>query len=47
MSCGVMAKTGKAPQAFVNQTPKYENQVLNRKSKILRPDKRRRKKKWY
>jgi hypothetical protein len=41
-----MAKTGKAPQAFVHQTPRYENQVIGRKSKIIRPDKRK-KKKWY
>ena len=42
-----MAKTGRTPQAFVDQRPRYENQVLNRKSKIIRADKRKRKKKWY
>ena len=47
MSCGQMAKVGGSPQAFVDQRPKFENQVLSRKSKIIRPDKRKRKKKWY
>jgi hypothetical protein len=28
-------------QAFVDQTPKYSNQVLSKKTKILRPDKRK------
>lgn len=46
MSCGAM-KGGSTPQAFVDQKPKYDNQVISRKSKIIRPDKRKRRKKWY
>lgn len=26
---------------FVDQRPRYENQVIGRKSKIIRPDKRK------
>lgn len=47
MSCGAMAKGGATQQAFVDQRPKFENQVLNRKTKIIRSDKRKKKKKWY
>lgn len=28
-------------QAFVDQTPRYSNQVKDRKRKIIRPDKRK------
>lgn len=36
----------KCVQAMVDQRPKWENQVLARKSKIIRADKRRRKRKY-
>ena len=31
----------KLPQCMVDRTPKYENQVIGRKSKIIRKDKRK------
>lgn len=31
----------KLPQCMVDRTAKYENQVIGRKSKIIRKDKRR------
>lgn len=34
-------------QAMVNQTPRYENQVLARKSKMIRRDKRKLKRKFF
>lgn len=33
-------------QHMVDQRPRYDNQVISRKSKIIRPDKRRRKRKF-
>jgi len=35
------AATCKLPQCMVDRTPKYENQVIGRKSKIIRRDKRK------
>lgn len=49
MSCE-SAKSSKgsyrAAQAMVHQTPRYENQVIGRRSKIIRRDKRK-KHKFY
>lgn len=40
------AKGGKGhPQMMVNQSPRYDNQVISRKG-IIRPDKRKRKRKF-
>lgn len=33
-------------QFMVDQRPKWENQVLNRKSKVIRADKRKKKRKF-
>lgn len=47
MSCGQSHVSSRAPrQAMVDQRPKWENQVLSRKSKVIRPDKRKRKRKY-
>ena len=34
------------PQSFVDQRPKWENQVVSRKTKVIRCDKRKRKRKY-
>jgi hypothetical protein len=43
MSCQIKSAKGacKSRQCMVDQTPRYENQVISRKSKIIRRDKRR------
>lgn len=42
-----MKSSGKSfGQQMVDQRPKWENQVLNRKSNIIRCDKRKRKRKY-
>ena len=45
MSCNINKAKGamacKLPQCMVDRTPKYENQVIGRKSKIIRKDKRK------
>ncbi len=50
MSCqhGPIAKAAKggSPQSFVDQRPVYDNQVISRKG-IIRPDKRRKKKRYF
>lgn len=34
-------------QHFVDQRPKWENQIVSRKTKIIRSDKRKRKRKYF
>jgi hypothetical protein len=43
MSCESKSAKGacRSPQCMVDQRPRYENQVISRKSKIIRRDKRR------
>ncbi len=41
------SKGGSFVQAMVDQKPKWENQVLARKSKIIRRDKRKQKRKFF
>lgn len=46
MNAGASAKSGGTVQAFVDQRPKWDNQVVGRKSKIIRADKRKKKRKF-
>lgn len=41
-----MSRSSKFGQHMVDQTPKWENQILSRKSGIIRPNKRKRKRKY-
>lgn len=48
MSCGQSHCKGcQSPQTKVDQGPKWDNQVVGRKSKIIRANKRKRKRKMF
>lgn len=47
MTCGQSHMLGKGQgQFFADRQPRWENQVLNRKSKVIRDDKRKKKRKF-
>jgi hypothetical protein len=39
-------KSATAPQCLVDQRPKWDNQIVSRKSRIIRPNKRKRRRKF-